>query len=286
MIRFMIVEGFKSFFRAKFSNLLTIASVSLALCLVSIIAISSVSFESQLFRLKRETPMTLYFPNSTSEKSAKSIIQKIKEFEYISSVSFISKTKGMSNFDKLYNTDVKQIIGKNPLPHAAVIKLSKYDLSLKDFSTLKKKIKSIDTNINVIYNSRTFIKLERYIGYITKGSLALTGFVILISIILVINTIRLSIHDKRLIIRTMKLVGAKNRHIKSPFIFEAYLQGFISFGIVFGLIKYAEKLIAERFNYTLQYFEYQHIILCILAVLMTTTGARLSVRKYLKWDFK
>ena len=50
----------------------------------------------------------------------------------------------------------------------------------------------------------------------------------------------------------MKLVGAKNRHIKSPFLFETYLQGFISFGFVNGLIKYAEKLIAERFSYGIQ----------------------------------
>lgn len=286
MIRFMIVEGFKSFFRAKFSNLLAIVSISLALSLVSLIAIASVSFESQLFKLKRETPMTVYFPSEMNEKSAKHIIKKIKDFNNVATVQFVSKDDGISKFNTFYNTDVKKMIGNNPLPHSAVIKLSKYDLSLKDFSDLKKKIQSLNSSIEVIFNSQTFIKIERYIKYLTTASLALTGFVILISIILVINTIRLSIHDKRLIIRTMKLVGAKNRHIKSPFIFEAYLQGTIAFGIVYGLIYYSALMLQQKFDYTIQFYPYQHAALFLLSILMTTTGARLSVRKYLKWDFK
>ena len=286
MIRFMIVEGFKSFFRAKFSNLLAIMSISLALVLVSIIVTSSLTLESQLFRLKRETPMTIYFPQKMSQKKAVKIVEKIKDFKHVSNVEFISKEMGMKKFDTYYNTDVKKIIGKNPLPHAAAVKFSKYDLTLKDFNELRKKISSINSSIEVIFNSQTFIKLEKYIKYLTTASLIITGLVIVISVILVINTIRLSIHDKRLIIRTMKLVGAKNRHIKSPFIFEAYLQGIIAFGIVYGLIYYAGLFINERFNYQLQYYPYQHIALLVLSILMTTTGARLSVRKYLRWDFK
>ena len=162
MIRFMIVEGFKSFFRAKFSSLLTILSMVFALLLISIIAIGSVEVETQLLRLKRNTPVTIYFPLDMNESAAKKICANIRTFNGISQVNFVSKTDGIKTFNSMYNTDVKKILGKNPLPHSAVVKFSNVNITINDFTTLKTRVTKLNPNIDVIYNSEAFLKLEKY----------------------------------------------------------------------------------------------------------------------------
>jgi len=286
MIRFMIVEGFKSFFRAKFSSLLTILSMVFALLLISIIAIGSVEVETQLLRLKRNTPVTIYFPLDMNESAAKKICANIRTFNGISQVNFVSKTDGIKTFNSMYNTDVKKILGKNPLPHSAVVKFSNVNITINDFTTLKTRVTKLNPNIDVIYNSEAFLKLEKYVRYLTNASLALTLFVIVVSVILMVNTIRLSIHDKRLIIRTMKLVGAKDRFIKSPFLFEGFLQSVIAFGIVLGLTYYLDKMIIQQFHYKIQFHKYHYYAIGLLSFLMTLLGTQISVRKYLKWNFR
>jgi cell division transport system permease protein len=286
VISFVISEAFKNVWRSKFSGLLTILSMSFALFLVNIIATASKSLESVLGEFKNESPATIYFSKDYSEKNAQKVIKKIKLISQVKSVEFLSKEKALRIYDKKHRSDIKAILGENPLPHSAIIYLKKKQARHRDFIQLRNKIHNIDKKIEVTYQSTTILRLERYFSYFVKASLILTGIVIFVSIILVVNTIRLSIHDKRLIIRTMSLVGAKNIHIKMPFMLESIIQAILSFSVVYSVFYGLEYFLVHRFKFDLIFYPYQEYALLGLAVLMAMFGALISVRKYLKWNFR
>ena len=107
----------------------------------------------------------------------------------------------------------------------------------------------------------------------------------LASVFLVANTVRLTIYARRLLIRTMKLVGATDSFIQRPFIVEGILQGLIAGTIGFGVVYFIHKLAAKgwtelaRGGWEMFFFG---ILMLAIGVLLGWAGSFLAVRRFLK----
>jgi cell division transport system permease protein len=87
----------------------------------------------------------------------------------------------------------------------------------------------------VVFNQPLLVKVQQNLRLLTIAGLLLGSIVVLASIFLVANTIRLTIYARRLLIRTMKLVGATDSFIRRPFIVEGMAQGLLA-GVVAALL--------------------------------------------------
>ena len=88
----------------------------------------------------------------------------------------------------------------------------------------------------VVFNQPLFARVQQNLRLITWGGVSLGALVVLASIFLVANTIRLTVYARRLLIRTMKLVGATDRFIRRPFVIEGMLQGLIAGVVASGIL--------------------------------------------------
>jgi cell division transport system permease protein len=131
--------------------------------------------------------------------------------------------------------------------------------------------------------------LETRTDQLAMGGAALGGFILLIAMILVFNTIRLTIYAKRDLIRAMKLVGATNGFIRRPFLVEGIVQGLIAGSAAAGLIyllfdwfipQNISQLGVLSWPFGRWYFLISGVIL--LAIIMGWMGSRWAARKFIK----
>jgi cell division transport system permease protein len=112
--------------------------------------------------------------------------------------------------------------------------------------------------------------------------IAISLIIVAIAVILIHNTIRLTIHARRNLIEIMRLVGATERFVRRPFLIEGILQGLLGSVLAAGIVYYLLQLI-KIFVYADLYYEYRLFSgLIVFGTLVGLFSAWLSVRKYLQ----
>ncbi len=151
-------------------------------------------------------------------------------------------------------------------------------------------------NVDVVRGSKEIasilIQIRSTISYVSLGIIAV---LLLISLFIISNTIRITMFNRRLEINIMKSVGATNWFIRWPFVVEGMLLGFISaivsLGAVWGIYKLLESMLYSLFGVMSNYFtvaDFKSYVLYILAafvvigVLSGGIGSFVSIQKYLK----
>ncbi|MFH1251614.1 MAG: FtsX-like permease family protein [bacterium] len=135
------------------------------------------------------------------------------------------------------------------------------------------------------YRKNFLIILEKYQRIILVCVLIVFAFLTLISIILTSNSIKMTIFARRDIILTMKLIGATNRFVKTPFVIEGTLEGglgaLLAGLIIYGIIYVQNTYLQSFFNYTLIVSYQYYIGLLLLGSFLGWIGSRQAIRRFL-----
>jgi cell division transport system permease protein len=291
---FIIAEGFRNLLRAKFTGFLSIISMIFALFLVSITAVIFQTMRVNIASVKNTTTMWVYFPTNIPSEKAKSFKADILKIDAIQQARFINRNEGLkelqekSNNSSQTNLSIQKLLTYNPLPDSYVLTVKSTQLNTNKIVSIKKELLKLQRGLDIRIKSEQVEQIQSIARSITKILSSLAIFIGIITIILVYNTIRLSIHSKKDAIQTMQLVGARNSFIRRPFIIESLLQSIIALVIVLTLtnqivdILNNSTLISNMLPREVQMHRYHNYIIIGLAFFMSYFGAVLSVRKYLK----
>ena len=154
-----------------------------------------------------------------------------------SDIRFVSKEEKADDeaFRRLFESSFEEVLGENPL-------LDSYEVTLTAVSAVEGEVERVLTNIEQLagvdratYPAQMAERLHRTVGKIRFVLLLFGGALLIISLILLNNTVRLAIYSKRYIINTMKLVGATKWFIMRPFLWSSISQG-ISSGLLAALL--------------------------------------------------
>jgi cell division transport system permease protein len=296
MISFIVKEAFKNLLRSRFTGLITGFSMLLTLTLMSIILALAYTVRLKFNELRNQTTVWVYYDQEKDTKNAKSIHEKISQLDYVKKASFVDKESGLKEFYSNNNSDlnsVNEILGYNPLPDASILTIYADKLDSKVLDQLEKKILSFSKRITVYFKKNELEKRAKFIDLLIKAAAFITLIILAITIILIYNTIRLSIHNKQTIIKTMRLVGAKDLYIKWPFILEAIIQSLFASTIVIFLSNYSFTWINENANALIielgseiKIYRYHYPILILFGIMIAYIGAKFSIKKYLKFKIK
>ncbi len=230
-INFLFSESIKGLFRAKLPAF--ISSITIAITLV-IFSISIYAYENLVgfsHKFKSQFSIEVFFEKEMSIADARDLFNYIILIEGIEQGEFIDKKRASAIFRKHFNYDIKAIIGENPLPMGGNFDISKGYRSIDSMTRIVDAINKFQGVDEVLYQYGVVSKIDRIIQN-SIGMFVVVGFFILIiSIILVSNTIRLIVYAKREDIVTLNLLGATNSFIKLPFLIEGLLQGFFGSAI-------------------------------------------------------
>ncbi|HZK32979.1 MAG TPA: permease-like cell division protein FtsX [Tissierellaceae bacterium] len=234
----IIKQGFQGMWRNRSMGLASVSSISAVLVILGIILILILSINNVVLEITTKfDEIQIFLEDDLSNTDLDNIERQIKEDENVLSLMFVSKAQGLERFKEEWGEESYLLEGleeDNPLENS-------YEIQLKDIKYADGVVENLNkvegiTKIN--YYKDIIDKLMIFANYIRIGGIALVGALILVSVFIISNTIKITVASRETEISIMKYVGATNGYIRGPFIIEGILFGLIGAGISILIINY------------------------------------------------
>lgn len=221
--------------KVRRSYVVSTISISLVLFLLGGVGYMLSAALSTAHTLRSSITLSAELDNSISPERKREIEQQIGTFEGVEKVSYSPKEEKIEDaeFRRMFATELESILEDNPLRNSFEVAISTREKAATD--ALVDKLSSIEGVVYVAYPASTIEQLHSTITKITIILAAFGGALLIISLILLNNTIRLAIFSRRYLINTLKLVGATKGYIMRPFLATAAKQGLWA-GIIASLL--------------------------------------------------
>lgn len=286
-IKYIIKEGFAGIKRAKLAATTSIFSLFIAILLLGILSRISynVYMQAMSFRDLIEIEVFLF---DVDERTISQVEASLNEQALIQDVTFISKDSASAVMKREFGPGVEELVDLNFLPSSFRVKINS-EATTDEVQMLVSGVQNLRGVDEVKYNEGLLRVMETNLNLFTMVGGGIGFLILLAAVILVYNTIRLTIYAKRELIRAMKLVGATNGFIRSPFIVEGILQGIIAgtFSVlsVFALFEFLLPLYVPELGVLSWPFGRWYFLIGAmfgLAILMGWWGSRLAARKFIE----
>lgn len=227
--------------------------------------------------------------NATQDNDA---LQKtIEGISGVESAKYVSKDEAFVTLQERWgdNAYLLDNMQSNPLPNSFMVYVTDSDAAERVATTLKK----TDGVNDIVYYQDTINKLARVTSFIEIGSIVVMAFLVVISILIVANTIKLTVFNREKEIGIMKYLGATDWFVRAPFILGGIFIGLLSSGIATGLIYVIYKNLMDMLGLDLaRMFSVSFvpvgylitnlmIIFVALGVGIGTVGSIISIRRFL-----
>ncbi len=299
-IKRVVRSGFFNFWRNGFVSLSSILVMVVTLFVIGSIIFAGAIFRTTLQSIENKVDINVYFVQNAPEDQILALQKNLEALPEVQPpVTYVSQDQALADFKTRHQNDQITLqaldeLGTNPLGATLNIKAkdpSQYQ-SIADFlnnQTSPDGTSIIDT-VNYFQNKDAIDHLTQIINSANRLGFALTIFLIIISILITFNTIRLVIYMSRDEISVMRLVGASTGYIRAPFFVAGALYGFAS-GLITLILFYPLTLwlgkTTEQFFVGLNVFQYYtsnfgeiFLIIVLSGVAIGSISSFLAVRKY------
>lgn len=218
-------------YKESFFNLHFTSTVSISLVLFVIGLIVSLYLTTHYFTVKSKENISLsiILNDTISETDLSRLERYLNATEYTKQVVYISRDSALKEHIAAIGEDPSEFLGYNPLSASLEVFLtSEYASTDSINSVILPRLQIFDGITNITYQKEMIELLNNNINKLSLILSLIALVMLFISIVLINNTIRLSIYSKRFIINTMQLVGAKNSFIRRPFVRRSIINSFIA----------------------------------------------------------
>jgi cell division transport system permease protein len=297
----IIKGGFLNFKRGGIVSWAAVLVVTITLSVITLIILLQAVLHFSLDQIKNKVDVTIYFTVGAPEDKVLSLKSSLEQLPEVASVSYTSADDALKIFRDRHSNDYPTIqaldeIGNNPLGAYLNVKakeVSQYEgiaNFLKSDDALVLGSASIIDHINYNQNKLVIDRLNTIISGAQKLGFLITLILVIISIIITFNTIRLTIFISREEIGVMRLVGASKMHVRGPFLVEGIIYGIVATLITLVLFwpatvwlgrNMTDFLGINMYDYYASNFLQILTILLLSGVLLGIISSFLAVRKYL-----
>ena len=241
---YLIKEGFRSI---KQNRVISFAAIGVLITCLLLVG-ASVLFTLNLNRLigyfESQNEVLIYLEDWVNDDGIDRITQQLRETDNVTSVTFISKEDGLEEWMKELGDDgtlLEWLVNDNPLQDSYRIVLGDLDRMDETLDDIRL-IGGIDTISASAEVARAVSAVKKSVN--TTGT-AIIAILAAVSLLIIHNTIRITVYTRRREISIMKYVGATNSFIRLPFLTEGILIGFLSATIAFFLLWGGYTLVAK-----------------------------------------
>ncbi len=236
-------EGIRGIFLHGFMSFAAIC-VTVA-CLLIVGSFSCLTYNINIIveDLNKTNEILVYVDENLSDAEAKSVGTLINKVENIYQSTFVSREEALESFKEEYgDEDVFTGVDASTFRHRFVVTLIDNALIKETVSQLEK-VEGV-VKINAAYElAAGFTTLQNVLHIV---SVAVIGVLLLVSLLIISNTVKLAMYDRRDEIAIMKMVGATNGFIRLPYVVEGFTLGMVGAGIAFGLEWLLYNLLLSR----------------------------------------
>ncbi len=286
-------DAFKSVFRNFSLSLASISCITITLIIVAIAIVASFNVQNFTREIEKDLTIVVFMENDATEEEVTAVKDNIHNMSNVSKVTFESKNEVKEEMSK--ESDVFKTVMDGWSDEESPLK-DTFQLKVKNVEKIGKtanKIKKLDKVATVKYGEGMVDQLVEAFSSIKTVAFGVVIALVVVTVFLIINTIKLTIFSRKREISIMRLVGANNFTIKMPFIIEGMILGMIGSIIPIILITYGylafynyfdgylfteliELIKPEPFIYSVSG------IVLLIGILVGMLGSSGAVRKYLK----
>jgi len=303
----MVRYGVNNFSRNAWLTTAATAVMTVTLVVILTTVLSQLVFDDTIGDLRRKVDISIYLRNDTPAASVKVMQQKLEALPNTAAVRYISPAEAQSIYNDQNKTDANQLkeLGDilrdtGPLiPSSFRVRVN----DLNKLNDLKKLVSSDQTFQNSISpklppsyggdRQAVIANIARTADFTEKAGLAASIVFVVISVMIIFNTIRMAIFNRREEIQMMKLIGADKSFIRGPFVVEACMYGFfaavITVGLVYvGLLTSHDKIASYGVSVDRTVALMQNdtalvlLVTIVIGAVLGVISSQLAVRRYLK----
>ena len=235
--------------RLRSSYLSVIISIGLVLFLLGLLGFIVLKTNSISKHFKEKVVLTVFLNDNAKNKDVEILQAELKKADYTKSVTYISKKEAAEKYSQDIGEDFLEFLGENPLKNAIDISLKSEFVVPEKMAEIEKQLEIRSIVSEITYDKPLIELLTKNINRLSFWMLIFSALFTLIAVVLINNSIRLSVYSKRFTIKTMQMVGATKRFIRGPFIWKSVQLGMLgSIVAIIGLIVfilYLNKTIPE-----------------------------------------
>jgi len=211
-----------------------VLSISLVLFLLGLLGLFLIN-SSQLSRyFKEQIPVSIYLKDSAKEVEIDQLRQSLEMADYTKSATYVSKEEAAEQHIETIGEDYLEFLGYNPLQNSIDVELLADFVTSAQLKDIANEIGAKDFVAEVEYDELLVELFDKNIKRISFYVLLFSGLLLVIAVLLINSSIRLSVYAKRFTIKTMQMVGATKHFIRRPFIWKSIRLGLI--GAVIAMI--------------------------------------------------
>jgi len=293
---YLIGEGLGNVFKNKKSTMASLVIMCATMLIFGTFFAIGENIDHVMTQIESSQGFQVFATKEASEDQVKILGDKIREINGVSTADYVSKEEGMNTMKERFKDKAGVLAGwedpeNNPLTDSYIVKLT--DLSLNE--QVQEQVANLENVKTITSSNKTITTLMNLTNGIRIATFGLLIILVIISIFIISNTIKLTMHARRKEISIMKYVGATNNFIRGPFIVEGIiigiLSGALSIVVVGALYKIiTDKLMMSEFMLTMNLslltfsdmFNLIVIVYTLLGIGIGVIGSLVSMRKYLK----
>ncbi len=290
---YLTKEGFRNLWANRLMSFASVAVLLSCLIMIGSAFMLLVNIQSVIDSIEDKNVIMVYVTQDADEAAIEKLGKDLLALKNVSNTEFVDKETAFQQEIDALGTDATYFEGvENPLPDLYKVSVDK----MEHFDSTAKEIEKLE-NVDSIRDDKdiatVLINVRSTVTYLSVGIIIL---LMLVSLFIISNTIRITMFSRRLEISIMKSVGATNGFIRWPFVIEGILLGvisaLISLGAVWGVYEVLKKSISSMLGGIMDissslvpFTQYVFVILgafLAIGVLSGVVGSMVSIQRYLK----
>lgn len=284
---YVLKEGVAGLNRARLAAFTSVFSLFVAVLLVGVLSRVGYNAYEVMQILKQQVEVEVFLQN-IDDRTSQEIRERIESETIVSELSYISRDSASKIFQQDFGIGSDALADLQFLPASFKVKIVD-NAEIAQIDSLVQQVSGFRGVDEVRFNQALLQTLESRTETLFIIGGAIGAFILFVAMVLVFNTIRLTIYAKRDLIRAMKLVGATNSFIRRPFLVEGMMQGVIAgtaaTAIVFGLFEWVVPQVVPQLGVLSWPFGRWYFLMgaiLLLSILMGWWGSRWAARKFIR----
>jgi cell division transport system permease protein len=288
---FFMREAFKNIRLNLLMSITAITTTFICILVLGVGLLASSHVEGVVGSVREDVSVEAYFPPDASQEEIDGIITKVEGWPEVSSVNYVSEEEAFSTFKETFadRPELYENLDPGVLPASLQIQLEDVTEAEQVAQRLEQEGGFSDENLS--YPQQTIERLNSVTSYMIWGLYGATILFLISSVLLISNAIRLSIFARRKEIEVMKLVGASDSFVRTPFVFEGMVQGLIGAGLAALVVIWLNFLFIDWSRDALPFVPISGdavntilvlLTLVVVGVVIGVVGSFLSVTRFLR----
>ena len=287
---FFLAEAFKYMRLNLLMSMTAVTTTAVCILILGVSLLVDAHVEGIVRNVGQDVAITAFFPEDIDQERIDEVVSSVEGYPEVNESAYVSKEEALERFRETFaeQPDIARSISSDVLPASMEIQLN----DSSDSSAVADRLRAEGFQDDEIrYPQQTVDRLNQITGYLVWGLRGATVVFFVASVLLIFNTIRLSIFARRKEIEVMKLVGASDSFVRTPFVLEGLVQGLIGAIPAALLVVWIDSLFVGWAQENLPFFPISSgavnalivlLILLAVGVAIGIAGSFLSVRRFLK----